>query len=333
MHVPVAQHRAHAGVDQQVIACRGLRLDVIARAGVQRRLAIVDDKGVVAAARTDGRVRARQHELRLMANRQRCAGQNTAAGGAALQLPRRNQAELVGRVRQADGGVRHRAVGVQRRLHARRQREHAREAGRNRVLAVGHLQTPLGIQAGRQRVQIVPRRGGVGIRNQLARVRAADGDAQGFARRVHHDARADGVQQVLNGAHAFQADIDSRVGVVGEHERQRRAFSRRVARRQIRQIGLRGDAGEGGGVHGVGRCPALHHKAEVIHVGECAVDGDAARADRDLAIVQRDVLAARGQLDGVRTGRADHLRGVSVADDEIVRQAGHAVQHGRARKA
>ncbi|KAG1190288.1 hypothetical protein G6F35_013952 [Rhizopus arrhizus] len=143
---------------------------------------------------------------------------------------------------------------------------------------------------------------------------------------------ADGVQQVLHRAHAFQADIDPGVGMVGKQEGQRRAFGRRVARGQVRQIGLRRHARERGGVHRVGAA-ALHHEAEVIHVREGAVDGGAARADRKLGIVQRHVLAARGQLDGVDAGRPDHLRRVGVADDEGVGQARRAIQHGRARKA
>ena len=333
MHVGVAQHRAHAGVDHQVIAGQRLRDDVIARAGVQRVLSVVDDEGVVAAARADGGIGARQHELGLMADCQRRARQHAGAGGTALRLVRRDQAQLVGGIRHADGGGGHRAVGVQRGLHARRQREHARQAGRDGVLAVGHLQAPLGVQAGRQRVQIVPRRGGVGSRDQLARVRAADGNAQRLAGRVDQDALPDGVQQLGDGAHTFQPDIDARVGLVGKQECQRRALGRRVAGGQVRQVGLRGDAGKGGGVDGVGRPAALHHEAEVIHVGECAVDRDAARADGKLAVVQRDVLAARGQLDGVGPGGSDHLRRVGVADDEIVRQPGLAVQHGGAREA
>ncbi|CAB3643538.1 hypothetical protein LMG3431_02330 [Achromobacter pestifer] len=280
----------------------------------------------------DRRIGAGQHKLRLMADGQHRARQHARPRGTALHLPCRDQAQLIGRIRQADGGVRYRAVRVQRRLHAGRQRERAGKACRDRVLAVGHLQAPLRVQAGGQGVQVIPRRGGVGAGNQLARVWTAHGDAQRYARRVDHDAGADCVQQVLNGAHAFQADIDPGISLVREQEGQRRAFGRRIARGQVRQVGLCRHTRESPGVDDVGAA-ALHHEAEVIHIRECAVDIDATLADPNLAVVQGHILAARGQLDGVRPGRTDHLGGVGVADDEVVGQAGRAVQHGLPRKA
>ena len=319
------QHHALLCVDHQMMgAGSGLCLDAVAFACIAGAHAVVDDIGVVAAARAHQGIAAGQRELGAVADGQRVAPQHAVGVGTALQRALRDQAQLPGGLRHDHRGTGCGAVGVELRLHAGQQRIGTRQAGVQRILAVADLQLSLGIQAGVQRIQIIPARAGVGGGQQLAGIGAFHGDAQRRAGGVHHHAGLDRVDQVLDRAYAFQAHVHAGVAGGGKEQAQRGTVAGLVAALQVAEIGLGGDAGETGGVDDA--AIVLHGDGEIVDVGEGRDQRlPAARGEGQAAVGDGQAVGARSDADGVVAGRANDVADVGVADDEGVRAAGAAV--------
>ena len=290
--------------------------------GVIGHIAIAHQEGVFATAGADDRIGAGQHEARRVRGRQGIAREHAIDRGAET-LAGAQQAQPLRRFRQHRRALRHVALVIQRDQRARLQAEIPAIAGIARGLGVADHQAAIGVQAGVQRIEIVPGRGGVAIGQRTSGIGPFRRDPDRLAALVDHHAAGDRIEDVLQGVHPLQADLQA--VVIGEDELQRRPAVVLVSRRQVGQEGLGRQSGKAGGVHLA--AAAADFQVELIDMAEGRLDRPRAHADVHLAVDQPEILATGVDADGVLPGRADHIRVIPVAQDVDIGQAGAAVEH------
>ena len=292
--------------------------DAVAASCLVVSRAVLNAEGVLTAARTDLRIGARQDKFRVVRDGQHRSLEHPIGVRLALQLTARQQAQLMGGLRQHDRRRRHRTIGVQLGTHAGHQGERPGITGIARGLAIADLEAAIGTQPRLQGIKIVPSRARIRSRQRLARIGAFHGDANGLAGRVHHHAGLDGIKQALNGAHTLQADIHAGIACIRENYAQGRPRAALVA--QILQIALGRQAAKARRVHLA--AVALHRDGKILDAGEGRDQHLPARAGKgQFAIAQTQIIIARGDQNPVLAGRTDHIAGVGIADDKGVVRA------------